>query len=116
LNRINLINVSDYSISDTKIILKNYNIKQILSNVNENFTNMKFDDECFDFILNSHPNLTIREYIFLFEKIIMQINKLIFLDKRVFEDFLLINLESFISLYNSINLKKKELPHLYMYS
>ncbi len=115
LNRINLINVSDYSISDTKIILKDYNIKNILHNINPKFTNIHFEEECFDYILNSHPKLTIREYIFLFEKIIMEINKLIFLDKKPFEDFLNITIDIFKSIYNNINVKKKEQLYLSMY-
>jgi ATP-dependent Lon protease len=115
LNRINLINVSDYSTTDIKIILKDYNINNILYNINPDLTSIRFEDDCFDYILNTHPKLTVREYIFLFEKIIMEINKLIFLERKSLDDFLIITIDKFKTIYNTLDIKTNQQDFLSMY-
>jgi ATP-dependent Lon protease len=108
LDRINLINVSDYSTLDKKIILRDYNLQNILININKNLININFEDTCFDYILNTHPGLSLREYIFILERIIMEINKLIFLEKRNILDFFDIDIELFKTIYRNIDVKNKK--------
>ena len=105
LDRINLINVSEYSSADKVVILKDYILPQILSNVNKELINLHFHRECFNYLIESNPKLTLREYVFKLEKIVMEINKLIFLEKKNFLDFFDIDIESFKRLYDKTNRK-----------
>lgn len=108
LDRINLINVSEYSTLDKKIILRDYNLQNILGNINKDLVNIHFEDACFDYILNTQPDLSLREYIFILERIIMEINKLIFLEKRNILDFFDIDINLFKTIYKNIEVKKKK--------
>lgn len=115
LDRINVVNVAEYSYNDKKVILRDYNLKNILSNINKELINIKFRDECFDYILSSHIEFTLREYIFLLEKIVMEINKLVFLEKKNIMDFFDIDLSTFKMLYDNVAVKKQNFSNLSMY-
>lgn len=115
LDRINVVNVSEYSYQDKKIILRDYNLKNILSNINKDLVNIKFRDECFDYILSCHSEFSLREYIFLLEKIVMEINKLVFLEKKNIIDFFDIDLNIFKTIHDKVTVKKQPSSHLSMY-
>ena len=87
------------------MLLKDYILPQILSNVNKELINLHFHRECFNYLIESNPKLTLREYVFKLEKVVMEINKLIFLEKKNFLDFFDIDIESFKRLYDKTNKK-----------
>ena len=92
-----------------------YNLKNILSNINKDLVNIKFRDECFDYILSCHSEFSLREYIFLLEKIVMEINKLVFLEKKNIIDFFDIDLNILKTIHDKVTVKKQPSSHLSMY-
>ena len=114
LDRINVINVSEYSYHDKKIILRDYNLKNILSNVNKDLININFRNECYDYMLSNHQEFSLREYLFLLEKIVMEINKLVFLEKKNIMEFFDIDLTMFKKLHDHVIIRKQP-SHLSMY-
>ncbi len=116
LDRINLVKVDEYTKNEKIVILKDYNLPTIIDNINKDLVNINFYKECFDYLIDTDPNLSLREYIFKLEKIVMEINKLIFLEKRKNIDFLDVDLELFQILHKNTNyIKKDDLSYLSLY-
>lgn len=128
LDRINLIKTKDYTDKEKMIILSEYTIDDIIKNINPKI-NIKLSKNCYEWIISefSSQNLSLREYIFIFEKILMEYNKELlknYFDKKRksandFDDNdendYYVDKKKFIELFNiikdSINVKTKETYH-----
>lgn len=125
LDRLNIIYVESPSNEEKIHILENYCLKEIIENVGIT-RKIKISKECYQFIVNESSKSIdlslssgIRESYRILEKIILQINKDILLEKWEINDKVIyINFEIFNSYFLNLKygfLKEDNTSHLHMY-
>lgn len=126
LDRLNIIYVESPTIEEKIYILENYCLKEIIENIGVTKT-IKFTNECYKYIVDTATasidlNLSsgIRESYRILEKIILQINKDILLEKWnskekvIWVDFDIFN-SYFLNLRYFNSRQTENLSHLHMY-